>query len=128
MILIDTSVWIEFFKTKDQFTHVIMQAMRQQRVVAAECVFGELLQGVKNPRERDVIFSYWQNLPKCDESGLWIEAGRLSMEKKLFSKGVGLIDAFLITFARRYRTKIWSLDKKLLSVLDSSEIFDSTQR
>lgn len=125
MILVDTSIWIEFFKTHDPVMSILKTEMRTQNIVAVECVFGELLQGAKNRRETDIITEYWQNLPKKNESGIWLEAGRLSSENKSFAKGIGLIDAFLIVFAKRHHAKIWSLDKKLLSALDSSEKFHS---
>ena len=43
-----------------------------------------------------------------------------SYEKKLYSKGVGIIDSMIIAYAIKYNIKIWSLDKKLLSVLEKS--------
>jgi hypothetical protein len=86
-------------------------------------VFGELLQGVKDSRERAVVFEYWDNLPKRDEAGIWIEAGLMSAENKWVSKGVGLIDAVLLCLARKHHAKIWTLDKKLLAVMKATEKF-----
>jgi predicted nucleic acid-binding protein len=123
MILADTSIWIEYFRTHEPVMSTLQEEVSRQNVVAVECVFGELLQGARDKRERDIIASYWKNLPQRHESGVWIEAGKLSSEKKYFAKGVGLIDAFLIAFARRYDIKIWSLDKKLNSVLGAGEKF-----
>jgi len=82
-------------------------------------VFGELFQGAKGTRERTILREYWANLPKRDESGLWIEAGVRSAQRKWFAKGVGLIDAFLIAFAEKHSLKVWTLDKKLAAVLSA---------
>lgn len=123
MILVDTSVWIEFLKHHPPYFHTLEPLLEKQGVVAVECIFGELLQGVKNSREQTMILDYWENLPKKDERGLWLEAGILSSSHKCLSKGVGLIDAFLICFARTYRLQIWTLDKKLTSVLKPTENF-----
>ena len=123
MILIDTSVWIEFFKRQPSVFSTVTSLLESQSIIAAECVFGELLQGVKDSRERTVVLGYWDNLPKRAEAGIWIEAGLVSAEHKGVSKGVGLIDTFLICFARRHHMKIWTMDKKLMSVLKATENF-----
>ncbi len=123
MILVDTSVWIEFFKRHHPFFPTLQTLLEQQAVVAVECVFGELLQGVKNAREQTVILEYWDSLPKKKEQGLWIQAGCLSSDHKWLSKGVGLLDAFLICVARTHNLQIWTLDKKMASLISPSEIF-----
>lgn len=71
-----------------------------------------------------MILGYWENLPKKDENRLWIEAGILSSSHKWLSRGVGLIDVFLICFARTHQLKIWTLDKKLASVILPTETFN----
>lgn len=123
MILVDSSVWIDFLKRRPSIFLTVHTLLEKQAIMATGCVFGELLQGAKNSRERDIIFEYWGNLPKKNEDGLWVEAGRLSSHHKWLSKGVGLIDAFLVCFARTHQLQLWTLDKKLLSVLDPTEVF-----
>ena len=113
MILVDTSVWIEFLKKREPFHSQMKQYLERNEILAIECIFGELLQGAKNKREREIIDAYWRHLPKTDEQGLWIEAGRYSGEAGLPSKGVGLIDAVLLVASRRTGTQLWTLDKKL---------------
>lgn len=117
MILPDTSIWIEFFKLHGEIHPLLKKEIELQSVIAVECVFGELLQGAKSSHERTLLREYWENLPKKDESGLWLEAGLLSSQEKWFAKGVGLIDAFLTAFAKKYRLQIWTLDKKLKGIL-----------
>lgn len=123
MILVDTSVWIEFLKANEPVFSQLREQLEQQNVFGLECVFGELLQGAKNQKEKKALRNYWNNLPKMDESGLWIEAGDFSSQKKLFAKGVGLIDAFIVSASRKYQTPIWTLDKKLRSILKAEDIF-----
>lgn len=123
MILADTSIWIEFLRASPHVFPYLRHEMEHQNVVAVECVFGELLQGTKNQRESQIVVGYWNNLPKRDERGLWLEAGILSSQTRLSAKGVGLIDAFLVRFARKYGCSIWTLDKKLTSVLASDELY-----
>ena len=76
--------------------------LENKEILAAECIFGELLQCAKNKREQRIITSYWEHLPKINESGIWIEAGIYSGRKKLVSKGVvGLIDVVILLTARK---------------------------
>lgn len=117
MILADTSVWIEFLKRKEPVFSQLRDYIERREVVALECIFGELMQGARNTNEREVIQSYWEALPKIAEEGLWIEAGRFSGEKNLVSRGVGLIDAFILTAAQRSGSRVWTLDKKLQRAL-----------
>lgn len=117
MILADTSLWIQFLRANQLFYIAFRQELERGNVIGVECVFGELLQGAKAQREIKIIQEYWGSLPKKDETGLWLEAGFFSSKERWFSKGVGLIDAFLICFAKKYQLKIWTLDKKLSSVL-----------
>ena len=123
MIVVDTSIWIEFLKAKSPLFSRLKEQLEQQQVLALGCVFGELLQGARDHEEKNILTQYWRNLPKIEETGLWIDAGILSFQNKFFSKGVGLIDAFLLAAARKHKAAIWTLDKKLKSVLKPEEIY-----
>jgi len=123
VILADTSVWIEFLRDNPRYSASFRVHLDHQRIVSVACVFGELLQGAGNRRERDIISSYWDNIPKRSENGLWIEAGILASEGKLLQKGVGLIDAALIVAARREGDLLWTLDKKLKRVVSTSALY-----
>jgi predicted nucleic acid-binding protein len=123
MIIIDTSVWIEFLKQKTLYTAKVIELLENREVLAVEVIFGELLQGAKNKREKRIINDYWKSLPKCSQDNVWIEAGKYSSENKLFSKGIGLIDCAIVVSARNHLAKIWSLDKKLNNILKEEEKF-----
>jgi len=113
MILVDTSVWIEFFRGNEPYKTELQKLIEQNNVITSEVIFGELLQGAKNKREREVLEAYWNNLKSISLDGLWVKAGKRSSEKKLTSKGIGLIDCVLIESAEKSMSKIWTLDKKL---------------
>ena len=123
MILIDTSVWIEFLRGNEKYFPQVSELLESGNVHSVEPIFAELLQGANNKREVEIITDYWNNINNYNEKGLWIESGKISQEKKLYSKGIGIIDAMIISYANKYNLKIWSLDKKLNSVLDKSMIY-----
>ncbi len=126
MIIVDTSIWIEFFKAHQNIFPVLKVQIEEQQVIGLECIFGELLQGVRNKTEKKRILDYWNALPKKSEAGLWIEAGILSAQEKYYSKGIGLIDSFLIAALKKFDASLWTLDKKLLAVLSKYEKFDTS--
>jgi predicted nucleic acid-binding protein len=123
MIIADTSVWIEFLKRNKPFFLRMQSLLESREVIALDPVFGELLQGAKSKRERQIILDYWKNSPRIDEHTLWIDAGLYSGEKKLFSKGVGLIDAYIIVASLKTNARVWTLDEKLNKVLQSEFIY-----
>ena len=97
--------------------------LETNKILAVESIFAELLQGVRNKREKNIILSYWQHLPKIDGSGLFIEAGLFSNNNKLSDKGVGLIDSLIYIHALESNSMLWTLDKKLLKNISGDLIY-----
>jgi len=123
MIIADTSVWIEFLKGNEPVFRKMQTLLENREIIALEPVFGELLQGAKNKRERQVITDYWKNTPRIDESELWIVAGLYAGEKKQFAKGVGLIDSYIMVASLKTNDRVWTLDEKLNKVLQSESVY-----
>lgn len=119
MILVDTSVWISFLKNDDpDLGDILRKYLKRNDVFTVSAVFGELFQGVKNKREREIIQILWSSLPKLDEQDLFIKAGQLSNKYKLYTKGVGLIDSCLLSACLENNLALWTLDKKLQKAFD----------
>ena len=119
MILIDTSVWIQYLKKSDsELSDILKSYLRGNDLFAVSLVFGELLQGVKNKREREIIHVFWDNLPKVSEENLFIKAGNLSNKHKFCAKGVGLIDCAILVTAIENDLAVWTLDKKLQEAIE----------
>jgi predicted nucleic acid-binding protein len=101
-----------------------MQTLLENReIIALEPVFGELLQGAKNKRERQVIIDYWKNMPRIDKSELWMDAGLFAGEKKHFAKGVGLIDSYIIVASLKTNARVWTLDEKQNKLLQPESVY-----
>ncbi len=120
-IIADASIWMEFLKKNPKIFPSMQILIEKNNVIALECIFGELIQGVKSERERHIILSYWSCLPKIDEKEIWLEAGKYYRENKLFTKGVGLIDSVIITAAIRNSLIVWTLNKKLNSAMTDKQ-------
>jgi predicted nucleic acid-binding protein len=52
MIILDTSIWIEFLKQRNKdIDEKVSYLLEETEVVALTPIFGELLQGTKNEKE-----------------------------------------------------------------------------
>lgn len=114
MIVADTSVWISFFKKDNTDLETLFKSyLRKNRIFAVSAVFGELLQGVKSKKERRLIEFFWEYLPKLDEDNIFIKAGHLSNQYKLYTKGIGFTDCYILAATLENSLELWTLDKKL---------------
>ncbi|TGK81969.1 PIN domain-containing protein [Leptospira noumeaensis] len=123
MILVDTSIWIEFFRGKEPFFSKLTGLIETSEVIAHEVVFGEILQGCKNKTEHEFVLDYWENLNNVFSNGAFIKAGSLSFDEKHFKYGIGIIDSILIYETKMRNLKLWTLDKKILKVLELQYIY-----
>ena len=123
MILLDTSVWIEFLKGNPLFFPVVIRLLERNEILAFEPIFGELLQGAKHKRERSIISDYYSNLPKWDCKDVFIKAGIKSSEQRFLDSGVGLIDVAILIYSTEAKAKIWTLDKKLQRIVPTKFLY-----
>ncbi len=123
MILVDTSIWIEFFKKKEPIFTELKELIEASEVIVHEVIFAELLQGCKTKQEESLLLQYWENLSKLPIEGSFLEAGKLSFANKYIDKGIGLIDSVLINHVKKQKIKIWTLDKKISKALHKAEVY-----
>lgn len=120
-VVVDTSIWVEFLKKNPKIFPSMKILLEKNNVIALECIFGELIQGAISEREREIILSYWNCLPKIDEEGIWLEAGRYYGDNKLFDRGVGLIDIAIFTAAAKNNLIVWTMNKELNLIMPDEQ-------
>lgn len=123
-IIFDTSIWIEYLKGKDEYYNICRDFIEKGEIKTIDLIFAELLQGARNQREVDLIKAYFELISKVETEKLYILAGEYSQKEKLVSKGIGLIDACIITATMSSNSKLWTLDKKVKSFLNEQYIFE----
>lgn len=108
MILVDSSIWIDHFRFGETRLRELLEA---ESVLLHPYVLGELsLGGIKNRKQ---VLADLESLRRPlvaldDEVLAYIEAG------KLYSTGIGFIDAHLLTSVKLMPgTKLWSRDRSL---------------
>ncbi|HUI45423.1 MAG TPA: type II toxin-antitoxin system VapC family toxin [Nitrospirota bacterium] len=107
MMLVDTSVWVEHFRTG---TIGLESSLNEGQVICHPFIVGELACG--NLRNRLQILSLLVTLPSAqladhEEVMLFIETHRL------MGKGLGYVDIHLLASAIMTGVPVWTFDKKL---------------
>lgn len=110
MILVDTSVWVEHFRSGSVG---LERFLNDGQVICHPYIIGELACG--NLKNRAQILSLLQELPAAscaddDEVIGFIE------DHKLIGKGLGYIDIHLLMSALLTQVPLWTLDKRLHEV------------
>ena len=116
MILADTSIWIDHLRSDDKG---MRQHLQQRNIVVhpfiiAELALGSLRQRAKTLALLDLLPQV--RMPQLAEVRLMIEA------RRLYSLGIGLIDAHLIAsifLAVNSPTLLWTRDKPLRRVAEA---------
>jgi predicted nucleic acid-binding protein len=126
MILVDSTIWIEFLRSNPEYVKEMEGLMEAREVITIEPVFAELLYGCRTEKDRSKILSYWKVLPRLDFSqGSIIEAATYANITNFHNLGIGLIDSILIKATVENKCLIWTLDKKILNNLDKQFLYKS---
>jgi predicted nucleic acid-binding protein len=112
MILVDTTVWIDFLAGRSA-ARDLRSLLAANRIVCHPAVRGELALG--SIARRDEVLRLLSQLPRApvigdDEVFALIETGKLS------ASGIGWIDAHLLASAMTGRHLIWTGDKGLTKI------------
>ena len=109
---IDTSAWIEYLRNSHH--PVVLRAQElllAARVCLADVVVGELFQGARGVRERQILEEFAETLPTISGTPqTWKKAGELSARLKAHGTTVHLIDCYLATLAQEHRVSILTCD------------------
>ena len=111
-VLVDTSVWIEFFnRPASAEATVLGELIEQDMVVLAGVVIAEIIQGVRSKEERELLEASLSVLPFIeDDREDWVSAGRLLAELRIRGIAVPITDAILAQLCLRHDLAIYTLD------------------
>lgn len=111
-ILVDTSVWIEFFKAGSEAGDTLAALLAKNTACACGIVLFELMHGIKSETEKAAILSMLAELPYFEmTAALWQEAAGLSHALKKKGLTLPLSDIFIASLAIEHDLYIFTLDK-----------------
>jgi predicted nucleic acid-binding protein len=113
MILVDSSVWIDHFRSAEP---LLQQLIIERNVLSHPFVVGELAMG--SIRDREIAIQALSRLPGTvlmeDDDVLALVA-----RFKLYGRGLGYIDAHLLASTRSTpAASIWTRDRRVRSVAE----------
>lgn len=111
-VLIDTSVWVEYFRGEAAaISDKVDKLLSEGEVCVPKIILAELLQGAKSEREISVIEDFFEAFTILDQSqDTWLTAGKLSRRLKNKGKTVHLIDCYIAVIAQENGCAIFTLD------------------
>jgi predicted nucleic acid-binding protein len=112
VILIDTSVWVDFWRQRAS-TDALASLIEDQLVLTHDLVIAELAVGNLGPASvRDEILTGLARLPKAPAAALE-EVLALIKQEELERRGLGAVDVHLLASTRMAHAFLWTSDKAL---------------
>jgi hypothetical protein len=112
MILVDTSVWINHLRRKQS---ILVNLLEDDHVLMHPWVLGEIALGSLADRTGFIrMLSYLPKLRPAKDEDIFTTLENL----RLFSRGIGWVDAGLITSCLQRPCRLWTHDKKLKEIVE----------
>ncbi len=110
-VIVDTSVFIEFFKGSDRIAKEVTSLLETNRVISTGIIIAELMQGIKKSNEEDRIEDLLTGVNILEISTpLWIKAGRLSSSLRRKGINIPLTDTAIAILALEHDLTLFTVD------------------
>ncbi len=118
-IIIDTSIWIEYFKDNKSYTLFIDENLDLDNIYIVGPIISELLHGVKSKSEYDTLSGAIEAVPflNCIYAD-WVKAGKILFELKKTGISIPLTDAIIGSIALRTDASILTIDSHFKKIKD----------
>jgi predicted nucleic acid-binding protein len=121
VILVDTSVWVDFWRQRAS-TDGLAGLIEDQLVLTHDLVIAELAVGNLGPASvRNEILTGLARLPKAPAVDLG-EVLTLIQQEQLERRGLGAVDVHLLASARMAHALVWTTDKALAAAAKDLEL------
>jgi predicted nucleic acid-binding protein len=115
LILVDTSVWVAFFRQTESFHSAALdEALTAKLVLIGDLVAAEVLQGIKGRREERLVEGAFHALPARTLCNMEIARKAAANYRQLRTKGVtvrGTIDVIIATWCIENDTQLLHNDR-----------------
>lgn len=117
-VLPDTCAWIDFFRGRQTpLAELLADLLMRAEVHTCGVVLYELLQGIKNQREEELVQNAFQALSHLEMTReLWISAGRLSARLRSNGHALPLSDIIIAATALEHGCAVLTVDSHFEAV------------
>lgn len=123
-VLIDTSIWIDYFQNAaPQLSVQVDELLSHSEICVPKVVIAELIQGAHSEKEINVIKEFleaFRIVGETEES--WLKAGKLSYTLKKRGKTVNLADCYIAVIAHEQNCAILTFDKHFKEIQHESRL------
>lgn len=111
-IIVDTCVWIEFFrKPESDLTVYLKGQLRERRVTMVGMVLAEILQGIKVQKEARLVKESLKKLPYLEMTrDIWEKAGEISASLRRKGITIPLSDLIISALAISVDYEVFTID------------------
>ncbi len=111
-IIVDTTVWIEFFRNEKSSISIHLQGLlRSGQVALTGMVLAEILQGVKGAREAATVRKSLEHLPFMEtDREVWQMAGEMSASLRRRGRTIPLSDILIASVALNKDCEVFTTD------------------
>jgi len=111
-ILVDTTIWIEFFRTRSKIGDRLESLLMENAVWTCGIVMFEVVRGIKSEHEKSKILDVLTGLPYIEMTqALWQKSADLSISLKKNGLNLPLSDIFIAAVAVENDLSIFTLDQ-----------------
>ncbi len=111
-IIVDTCVWIEFFRKPESDRTLHLKALlRGRRVTMVGIVMAEILQGIKAQKEGRLVKENLNKLPYLEMTqDVWAKAGSISADLRRKGVTIPLSDLIIASLALSGGLEVYTID------------------
>jgi tRNA(fMet)-specific endonuclease VapC len=111
-IIVDTSIWIEYFKEDANIVEFIERKIIENNIYMVGPVISELLQGVRTNHEYMELLNCIDAIPYIEAKNEdWKKAGKISFNLRKDGLTIPLTDIIISVIAINNQAKVYTLDK-----------------
>jgi len=123
-ILVDTCIWVDFFKDSDtDLSYRLENLISEDRVILSDVVRSELLVGARDKKEMEELSSVLGGLKIAEiDSKTFIKAGALGFSMRRAGYTLPLTDLIITAQAIHQESQIWTYDKHFSTLESELEI------
>ena len=113
MVIVDTSVWVQFLRSLGSVEHLELdRLLAQGEVVMVGAVLAEVLQGTRSQGELEGLHERLTALPYLGETQeTWATVGELSYQLRQRGEAVALLDLLIAALALERGHEVYTSDE-----------------
>lgn len=113
MVIVDTSVWLQFFRLQPSSVKKEMDRLRARGEIAiVGVVLAEVLQGARTQREAEQLSAGLKGFPYLAETQeTWMRVGELARQLRQKGVTVPILDLLIAALALEHGCEVYTLDE-----------------